>query len=100
MRLKEWAEAGGRYTQLQLETGLAWSTVYAIAIGAVSPQIETAKKISAATNGEVTVEEIAAAFDPALAAKRREKEAKRRAKMKRVRSPAKARSHKRASGAR
>lgn len=81
MRLKEWAEAGeGRYTFLQQETRLAWSTVYAIATGAVSPQLETAKRIAAATGGAVTVDEIASAFDPKLADKRRKKEAERRAK--------------------
>lgn len=59
MTLKEWVAKQGRgaLTRIQESTGLAYSTVLH-AVGGNPIEYATAKKISAATGGEVTVADL------------------------------------------
>lgn len=60
MRLAEYLEREGRgsKTRLQERTGIAYSTIHWIAVGKSTPRPDTAKRIAAATDGAVSVEEL------------------------------------------
>ncbi len=57
MTLAEYVEKYGKSvkTDLHKSTGLRWQTIHDIAEGRSVPRLETAKKLAAATGGEVTV---------------------------------------------
>lgn len=59
MRLTDYARAQGRgvATRLMRRTGLAYSTVV-LALNGTAVRYDTARKLSLATNGEVSIEEI------------------------------------------
>lgn len=60
MRLDQWVAAAdpGELSRLARETQLAYTTVFAIAHGQQTPKYATAKRISEATGGEVTIAEL------------------------------------------
>jgi len=60
MRLHDWIEreGPGALSRLMRATGLAYSTVTYIARGRKCPRYETAKRISEATGGEVSIPEL------------------------------------------
>ena len=59
MVLSEWMESQpkGVLTRLARDSGLAYTTVFFIAHGGAVRTLETARKLSEATGGEVSVEE-------------------------------------------
>lgn len=60
MRLKEWVrrQGTGAISRLQRETGLAYSTIFRAAHDRKPVRFATAKLLSEATNGAVSVEEL------------------------------------------
>lgn len=60
MKLSEWfkREGSGSKTRLQLETGLAYTTILRIEAGTTTPRAKTAKAIEEATGGVVTAAEL------------------------------------------
>lgn len=60
MTLTEWIEkqGSGAKRALSESTGLRWATVHDIACGRSTPRPDTALKIEAATNGEVSAAEL------------------------------------------
>lgn len=61
--LKEWlSQRRGRLKQMAEELGVHYSWISQIASGTKKAPLETALKISAFTNNEVTVEAISAAY--------------------------------------
>lgn len=58
--MSEWVarEGSGAISRLSRETGLAYTTVFEAAHGRRAVRYETAKRISEATDGVVTIEEI------------------------------------------
>lgn len=73
MRLREWVERRGRgeLTRLQLQTRVAYATLHKLASDANVATYATAKKISAATGGAVSIAELCEL--PASKKKRRNK---------------------------
>jgi len=70
MRLDEWIaqRPAGELSRLQRATRLAYTTVFAIAHGQQTPRYATAKRISDATGGEVTIADLC---EPRVGRKRR-----------------------------
>jgi hypothetical protein len=70
MTLQEWVkgQSRGALSRLSRETGLAYTTVFGIARGKQRARYESAKLISAATEGAVSISEMcdapAVASDP------------------------------------
>lgn len=60
MKLKKWLEreGSGALSRVSRDTGLAYTTVFDVAHGRRSARYATAKLISAATGGEVSIAEI------------------------------------------
>jgi hypothetical protein len=60
MRFREWVDTQpkGTMTRIQRETGLGYTTIMRARRGEPIAHYETAKRISDATGGEVTVEEL------------------------------------------
>jgi len=60
MRLADWVGQNGRGALMRLSerSGICYPTVHAIYSGTQTPKYDTAEKLSAATNGEVTIAEL------------------------------------------
>jgi hypothetical protein len=60
MRLREWVRKRlrGELTRLQLATGVAYTTLHKLAHDEHEATYETAKKVSAATGGAVSIAEL------------------------------------------
>lgn len=60
MRLADWIgeQPRGALSRLQREVGIAWPSMYAIYSGEATPRYETARKISLATGGAVSIPEL------------------------------------------
>ncbi len=60
MQLSDWIarEGRGSVTRLMRETGLAYTTIHYAARGEAISQYDTAKRISVATGGEVSIKEL------------------------------------------
>jgi hypothetical protein len=60
MKLSEFVKEGGRGTKARLSraSGLSWATVHACCKGELIKLYETAKRLSAATDGAVSVAEL------------------------------------------
>lgn len=74
MRLDEWVaqSAAGELSRLARKTKLAYTTVFAIAHGQQTPRYNTAKRLSDATGGEVSIAELC---EPRAGRKRRRRAA-------------------------
>jgi DNA-binding phage protein len=60
MRFKEWLSTQPHGTMMRIcrDTGLGLRTIYAVRDGVNTPRFATAKRISEATGGAVTIEDL------------------------------------------
>jgi hypothetical protein len=74
MRLEEWIEQAGRgeLARIQRATGLSYQCVHAVVHGR-KPEYDTARRISEATDGAVTISELYAPRPPVRINRKRRK---------------------------